>query len=90
MVDETYNVRRFVAEYSETTDELLAEHELETFNLKQFQAEFDANNDDPMFYCYSITASKADFIEKYLRKKIEWEFTLKAYFLEAEAVNSDC
>lgn len=41
MLDKTYNVQRYIAEYSDTTDELLAEYELETFNLKSFQAEFD-------------------------------------------------
>ena len=42
-----------------------------------------------MFDCYPITVSKVDFIERYLGKKIDWDFVSKAYFLEACAANSD-
>lgn len=89
MIDETYNVRRYVAEYSENTDELLADYELETFELKQFQVEFCENRDEPMFCCYPITVSKVDFMEGYLKEKINWDFANKAYFLEASTAKSN-
>lgn len=88
MVNETYNVRRYISEYSKTTNELLADYELETFNLKQFQAELDTGDDEPMFCCYPITVSKIDFIERCTKEKVKWDFVTKAYFLEAHSAES--
>ncbi len=34
MIDTKYKVRRYIAEFSEKTEELLAEHELTSFDLE--------------------------------------------------------
>ncbi|MBM7424675.1 DUF7683 domain-containing protein [Spongiibacter marinus] len=58
MIDARYNCKRYVAEFSELSEELLAKYDLSSFDLASFQSEFgesDASN--PMFDCYQINVS---------------------------------
>lgn len=86
MIDSQCNVRRYIAEYSEKTDVLLANYELDTFSLKEFQAEFKAHDGEPMFDCYPIRQSNIEFLSKHVLTEPNWDFVTKAYFLEAHAV----
>ncbi len=55
MIDTEFNFRRYIAEYSEVTEELIAEHDLSSFDLKLFQVEFgEPNTENPMLDCYPI------------------------------------
>ena len=71
MLDESEDVRRYIAAYSAATDELLAEYDLEAYDPKQSQTEFCEKDDSPMFDCYLITASNVELVEKYMRQKID-------------------
>ncbi|MCY9826088.1 DUF7683 domain-containing protein, partial [Vibrio chagasii] len=87
MIDEKYKVRRYIAEYSEETEDLVAEHELLDFELDAFKKEFDeANPDQPMFGCYPVLAANTDFLNPLLVKPISWDFDKSSYFVEAHAI----
>jgi hypothetical protein len=87
MIDTQYSVRRFIAEYSEETEELLAEYELSSFELIEFQAEFNETNPrDPMFDCYSIKKENVEFIKSHIVQEPEWDFVNKSYFVEAHII----
>lgn len=84
MRDEQLNVKRYVAQYSATTEWLTAEYDLTDFDLKKFQAEFnEPNTDDPMVDCYPITADNVAFLKPYLAKEPDWNFAENSYFVEA-------
>lgn len=84
MIDTELIVRRYIAEYSNDSEELTAEYELTAFDLSKFQAEFNEPNPrDPMFDCYEITEGNVEFIEKYLGVDVCWDFASKCYFVEA-------
>ncbi len=87
MIDTKYKVRRYIAEFSEKTEELLAEHELTSFDLEKFQNMFcvsDLNN--PMFDCYQINEANCDFLAGYIDFEPSWDFKNKSYFVESEAI----
>ena len=84
MRDEQYDVRRYIAEYSEETQELTGEYDLADFDLTKFQAEFnEPNPDDPMVDCYPITADNVAFLKPYLATEPDWNFAENSYFVEA-------
>jgi len=85
MIDIEHNARRFITEFSNETDELLAEYDLASFDLKLFQIEFaEGDASDPMYYCYPIKEENIAFLKKYLSEELDWDFVNKAYFVEAE------
>jgi len=87
MVDTEFEVRRYITEFSEETEELLAEHDLFSFELDKFQVEFgELNTENPMFDCYPIKESNVGFLKKYIAKEPEWDFVNKSYFVEAHAI----
>jgi hypothetical protein len=87
MIDEKYKVRRYIAEYSEETEELVAEHELLDFELDAFKKEFgEANPDQSMFGCNPVLAANTDFLNPFLVKPISWDFDKSSYFVEAHAI----
>ena len=87
MIDFKYNVRRYIAEYSEETEELIAEHELIDFDLNKFKIEFgEINPEQPMFGCYPISPSNISFLEKYLGNELKWDFQKSSFFVEAHAI----
>lgn len=84
MKDAKFNVRRYIAEYSEKTEEMTAEYYLADFDLRKFQAEFnEPNPDNPMVDCYPITADNVVFLKPYLATEPDWNFVEKSYFVEA-------
>ncbi len=87
MIDTKFKARRFIAEYSEETEELIAEHELSEFDLCKFKAEFgEENPEQPMFGCYEIHEPNISFINKYISQPISWDFNNSSYFVEAHAI----
>lgn len=86
VIDEQYNVRRYVSEFCNNSDELLAKYELESFNLAAFQGAFGVDSANPMFECYSITQEHLSFLSPYLAQEIYWDFKAKSYFVEADTV----
>jgi hypothetical protein len=87
MIDIEFGVRRYIAEYSEETEELIAEHDLTGFELSQFQREFnEPNNEDPMFDCYPIKLENLSFLKTYINDEPEWNFVKKSYFVEAHSI----
>lgn len=84
MIDTKYNARRYIAEYSEETQFLMAEYHLADFDLSKFQQEFDEPNpNDPMFDCYAITLENISFLKPYLNIEPKWDFVKNSYFVEA-------
>jgi hypothetical protein len=87
MIDTTLKVRRFIAEYSEETEELVAEHEFAEFDLCKFKAEFgEVNSEGLMFESYEILEPNISFINKYVSQPICWNFDKSSYFVEAHAI----
>lgn len=84
MIDTEYNVERYIAVYSQTTEELINEYPLTSFDLAAFQAEF--NEPDPkypMLDCYPVKPENLSFIRKYITPEPEWDFDANSYFVEA-------
>ena len=87
MVDQEYSVRRYITEFSEETDQLLAEYELSSFDLSKFQNEFGvADSGSPMFDCYQIGKGNVSFLNEYLAEEPKWDFEKKSYFVESHAI----
>lgn len=87
MIDYVLEVRRYLTEYSNETEELIAEYDLQSFDLKLFQTEFcGPDRDNQMFDCYSIKESNVKFLKMHLVKEPEWDFVEKSYFVEAHAI----
>ncbi|WP_339074652.1 DUF7683 domain-containing protein [Teredinibacter turnerae] len=87
MIDEYFGVKRYLAEYSEETEWLIARYDLETFELPAFQKEFgEANPKNPMFDCYAVAENNISFLERYLGEKPKWNFNERSYFVEAHSV----
>jgi hypothetical protein len=83
MIEEKTKVRRYVAEFSEETEELLVTYELSSFNLIEFQREFrESNPRNPMFDSYSINEFNLEFLSKYMFKEPVWDFLNKSYCVE--------
>lgn len=87
MIDEKFKVSRYLAEYSESTEKLLAKYDLSDFDLVAFQKEFsEANPDNPMFDCYQVKKSNVEFLQRYIENEPKWDFANNAYFVEAHAI----
>ena len=86
MLDVQHNVRRFVSEFDNDSDELVADHELRDFDLPTFQREFGVSSDNPMFDCYPIRREQVGFVSMYLEQPVSWDFDNRSYFVEASAV----
>lgn len=87
MIDSTYQVRRYIAEFSEITEKCIAEYDLSSFELELFQNEFGVSEpDNPMFECYPIKESNIDFIKNFINTEPNWDFTNKAYFIDTHAI----
>ena len=87
MKDTNFGVRRYIAEYSDETEELIAEHDLTGFELSQFQREFnEPNNEDPMYDCYPIKLENLSFLKTYINDEPEWDLVNKSYFVEAHII----
>ncbi|MCF6442921.1 hypothetical protein L1077_26205 [Pseudoalteromonas luteoviolacea] len=84
MSDAKFKVRRFISEYSQKAEVLIAEYELSELDLFKLKAEFDETNpEQAMFDCYEIRKSNVSFINKYTHEPIAWDFSKNAYFIEA-------
>jgi len=87
MIDDTFKVRRYITEFCEETEELIAEYDLASFDLAKFQNELnEPNKENPMFDCYPINKENVKFIENYISNNITWDFKKKSYFVEAHAI----
>lgn len=87
MIDKHLKVRRIVAEYSEQTEELVAEHELARFELEKFKSHFKVKDiSDTLIDCYQIVGCDIEFIGEYLEAPIEWNFQSSSYFLETHCI----
>jgi len=87
MIDSEYKVKRYITEFSEKTEELLAEYDLNSFELSEFQKEFNETNDkNPMFECYPIKPENVGFLKKYISDSPEWDFSSKSYFVESHGI----
>jgi len=86
MIDSKFGVRRFLAEYSEQSEELIARYEFAKFDLDAFQAEFQIDSLDPMFDCYEVEQQHLRFVESHLVQVPNWDFEGSSYFVESHAV----
>jgi len=87
MIDKKYKVRRYITEFSEKTEELLAEYELSSFDLKKFQAELgETDKENSMVDCYPIHEKSIVFMKSFLSCEPKWDFKNKSYFVEAHAI----
>jgi hypothetical protein len=80
-------VRWYVAQYSESTEELEAEYEIIDFDLEAFRFEFDDTESDyPMEGCFPIARGNIEFLEKYMSQALIWDFASSSYFIESQAI----
>jgi len=87
MIDSKFQVRRYIAEFSEINEKCLAEYELSGFDLELFQKEFGVTEpDNPMFESYPIKKSNIEFIKKFINTEPNWDFINKSYFVDAYAI----
>lgn len=87
MIDKRYNVRRYITQFSNETEELIAEYDLSDFELEIFQNEFgESNPENPMFDCYQIRELNVPFLKSYIDKEPNWDFSKNSYFVEASAI----
>ncbi|ODC03837.1 hypothetical protein BFW38_10065 [Terasakiispira papahanaumokuakeensis] len=86
MIDQEFSVRRFVTEYSNETETLLADYELVAFNLEAFQSALGVSSEDPMFDCYEIGPHHVVFLTQCLAIMPAWDFSRRSYYIEASAV----
>lgn len=87
MIDARYNCKRYIAEFSEETEELLAKYDLSSFDLASFQLEFgESDSSNPMFDCYQINKENVAFIKRHLKEEPNWDFINKSYFVEASSI----
>lgn len=87
MIDTKLSVRRYVTEFSNSTDELIAEYELDSFDMTEFRVWFKVpTSGNPMFESYPILAENVEFIENYMGIKPEWDFEMNSYFVEAVSI----
>ncbi len=86
MIDIKFSIKRYVSEFSNETEELISEYDLETFDLVSFQAEFkEASLENPMVDCFPILETNIRFIESYLDNTPNWDFEKNSYFVEAKS-----
>ncbi|MFT5677138.1 MAG: hypothetical protein ACI808_003090 [Paraglaciecola sp.] len=87
MIDSKYKVKRYITEFFEETEELIAEYDLGGFDLSKFQKEFnEPNAENPMLDCYPIKSENISFLKKYIDVEPEWNFVNKSYFVEAHGI----
>lgn len=87
LIDSKYGVRRYLAEYSTGTDELVEEYELNEFDLVKFRKQFNVSDStNPMFDSFSVSEKDTEFLKSYLGAAVEWRFESSEYFLEAHAL----
>lgn len=87
MIDPKYKVRRYISEFSNTSDKLLSEYDLSDFNLSEFQKEFgESDLKNPMYASYPIRQSNVAFLKNYINKEPNWDFNEKSYFVESHAI----
>ncbi|AUD77897.1 hypothetical protein CW740_01050 [Kangiella profundi] len=87
MIDSTYKVRRYISEFCNHSDQLLAEYDLRSFDLHKFQNEFGViDMKNPMFDCYPLHWSNIPFMKAYLSLEPEWDFVNKSYFVESQSI----
>jgi len=87
MIDSKYKVKRYITEFSEETEELIAEYDLDGFELSKFLNEFnEPHAENPMFDCYPIKSENVSFLKKYIDDVPEWDFVNKSYFVEAHGI----
>ncbi|WP_456238191.1 DUF7683 domain-containing protein [Marinobacter mangrovi] len=86
MIDSKFGLSRFLAEYSEQSEELIARYEFAKFDLDAFQSEFQVESSDPMFDCYEVGQRHLRFLESCLARVPSWDFDDNSYFLESHTV----
>jgi hypothetical protein len=78
--------RRYIAVYSNGTDEMVNRHDLAAFELSTFQDRFvDGDRLNKMYDCYVIDEKDARFLVPYLQCVPKWDFVEFSYYLESEA-----
>ncbi|RKZ68467.1 MAG: hypothetical protein DRQ48_08685 [Gammaproteobacteria bacterium] len=79
-------MNRFIRVYSNKTDKLISEVDVQSFDLMKFQNLFGVNDtENPMFDCFEVTPEIAGAIEAHLSSKPDWNFSAYSYFLETDA-----
>lgn len=77
-------ITRFIAEYDNHNDALIAKHPLKSFDLSDFQEEFGiVNPDNQMLAKYPVFESSQLLLNNHLVKPIRWKFLSHSYYLES-------
>lgn len=78
-------ITRFIAEYANQNDALIAKYPLKSFDLAEFQEEFGiVSPDNQMLDRYPIFESSLLLLNAHLAKPIAWKFVSHSYYLETE------
>ena len=87
MIDDKKKVRWYIAQYSESTEDLEAEYDINYFDIDAFRIEFENTNSEfPMEGCFPIRWSNIEFLRKYMDQPPVWNFKLSSYFIESQAI----
>lgn len=88
MIDEKYNVERYIGQYARKSDEFISKVELKGFDLIKFQKQFAvSDHSNPMFDCYPIKHEDSDFLKEFIADNIYLNFDKYEYFLEARNID---
>ncbi len=78
-------ITRYIAEYTNQTDELVAKYPLKSFDLEEFQEEFGiVNPENQMLDRYPIFESSLLLLNAHLANPVQWKFVSHSYYLEAQ------
>jgi len=78
-------ITRYIAEYTNQTDALVAKYPLKTFDLAEFQEEFGiVNPDNQMLDRYPIFESSLLLLNAHLAQPVPWKFVTHSYYLETQ------
>lgn len=83
------DVQRYIAEYSNHTDQCVARYPVHSFDLIQFQDEFGiVSPTNQMLDRYPVFESSVCFLASHLKKNIPWNFLTHSYYLESDKPHS--
>lgn len=77
-------IERWVRVFSKPDGAFVTEIQFSRFSLPDFQKKFAVAPDIPMYDSYPVLPDSAEFVQGYLRDKVDWDFERYSYFLEAD------
>ncbi len=77
---ESIKIEHKLSWYEKYGDEFIGECTLEDMSLTELQNLFEQQSDDPMIHCYPVLPSHLDYLQKFVKHRIDLK--LFDYFVE--------